>query len=603
MPDAESREAERLAVLHSLGLLDMAASEDFDQITALAAHCFGVPISLISLVDTDRQQFLSRVGFAPRETSRDTSICAHAIQGRDILEIEDLTLDPRFADKPLVTGDPHMRFYAGVPLRTDSGHAIGALCIIDVVPRRLSAADREQLSTLGQLVMDRVALRLSVGRRDAVTQLPNRQQMVSDLDGLEHVGASGLCELVLIEVFSLSVAHELAQVVGLPVIDSLLRYAAEQIQAPLPAHVALYHVGVTRFAFWFEPHAQPDLVERVLAGLRTPARGAGIPLQLRPVIGVAPFMPGQIMADDLLRQAMTAVNTCHTTRQALARYDSRTDESQRRRYRLALDLRHALDRGEFHLVYQPRVDPQAGRVAAVEALIRWQHPVFGAVSPGEFIPLLERTAWMQPLTLWVIGESLRQLRIWRALHPDLRVSVNLSPRDFDHDHLVAGVLAACDAQGARAEWLELEVTEGEWLDSHPSVAGQMAQLVAAGATLAIDDFGAGYSNFAYMHRIPAKVLKIDQSLIAGVLTEPRHATLVRGIVALALRLGYRVVAEGVETEAILRFVRDCGCEEIQGYYFSRPLAPDDVPAFLAGFVQPPAAASARGTSAGDLSAQ
>lgn len=583
LPDAQSREAERLAVLHSLGLLDIAATEDFDQITQLAAHCFSTPVALISLVDADRQQFLSRVGFGPSQTPRETSVCSHAIRGTDILEVEDLSQDPRFLANPLVVGEPNIRFYAGVPLLTASGHAIGALCVIDFQARRLSEAEREQLSTLGRLVMDRIALRQSVGRRDPVTHLPNRQQIVADLDALPEVGAGGSRALALVDVLSLSASHEVAQAVGLSVVDSLLRYAAEQVQAELPPHVNLYHVGVTRFAFWYDPVTHADVLDRLQERLRSPARGAGVPLQLRPVVGVVPFEPGLIAASDLLRQAMIAVNAAYAAHQPVSWYHREADESQRRRYRLALDLRHALQRGQFHLVFQPRVAPGERRVVGLEALIRWDHPEYGAISPGQFIPLLERTAWMQPLTLWVIDQSLQQLRAWRQVHPELRVSVNLSARDFDDGGLVPGVLAACARHEATADWLELEVTEGEWLHGHPDVLEQLDRLVQAGVTLAIDDFGAGYSNFAYMNRIPAQVLKVDQSLVAGVFEDERRAVLVRGIVSLALRLGYRTVAEGVETEEILRFVLDCGCHEIQGFYYARPLAPADVPTFLARF--------------------
>lgn len=584
-------EDERIGVLRSLNLLDTAASEDFDQFTRLAAYTFDVPTALISLVDTDRQQFLSSIGFALRETSRATSICAVAIQQADLFEVEDLSRDPRFADNPLVTGPPFIRFYAGVPLITESGHAIGALCLIDSRPRVLDDAARAQLKAMGKLVMEKIMLRQSAGRRDSVSGLPNRQQMIVDLESLKAVGGEGRRRLALIELLSLATVHEMAQAVGVPVAESLMRHAAGQARHCLPPHVAVYQVGVTRLAFWYDPSAEPDLMQGIADVARRPLVAAGIPLQLRPHCGMVDFDLSTVNAPDVLRQAMTALNSAINADLFSCIYDLSDDTALRRRYELAVDLSDALAHGGFHLVYQPRVNLHTGKVGSVEALVRWQHPVHGAVSPAEFIPIIERTAIMQKLTLWVVDAALRQLLTWLPDFPALKVSLNLSPRDFDNGELVPGILRLCQAIGIAPARLEFEITEGEWLHASASVQSQLHALADAGATLSVDDFGAGYSNFANLHKIPAAVLKLDQSLVTDVATNGRHAVLVREVLRLARNVGYRTVAEGVESAQSLAFVTECGCDEVQGFFFSRPLAPDAVPGFIRGFTLPLAPSS------------
>lgn len=597
MVNAAIQESERLAALQSLRLpAGATAAGDFGPLVRLAAQCLDTPIVLISIVGEDCQQFLASVGFALQETPRHHSICAHVMEQGYLLEIEDLRLDPRFAHNPFVTGAPHMRFYAGMPLFAPGGQAIGALCVIDTRARRFDDNQRNQLRALAGLVTDRIALRQSIGRRDAVTGLPNRHQMVADLDVLKTAGHRGSRSLVLLEIIGLAEAQEISQAVGLDVIDSLVRHAALRAQRALPPGVALYHVGVTRLAFWHDPAAEPDLPAHVAAALNEPLTAAGLPLQLRISGGLADFDHDSVDPGDLLRKAMAAQHDRPSPGgTALRRYDAGRDALARRRHQLALDLRHALERDEFHLVYQPRLELGSGRLSCVEALIRWRHPRHGAVGPAEFIPVIERTAMMQPLTLWVVERSLRELARW----PGIRLSLNLSPRDFDNGRLAAAVLALCQRHGVAPARLEFEVTEGEWLHGSDSVLRQMNALVAAGATIAIDDFGAGYSNFAYMNLIPATVLKIDQSLVRDVLHDPRREILVREILSLARQLRYRTVAEGVESQAVGDFVAACGCDEVQGYFFSPPLEAGELAAFIDahGRARPAGATLAGGSAA------
>ncbi len=583
---AESDESERLETLHSLGLLDTAKSEDFDQITRLTAFCLKTPIALISLVDRDRQQFLSEVGLGLRETTRESAICAHAIEHEGIFEVANLAEDARFRDNPLVSHTPFLRFYAGTPLRTGSGHAIGALCVLGPVPRTLTLEERHQLEALGRLVMDRISLRQSLGRKDAVSGLPNRHQLMSDLESLSAIAHGENKVFVLLEVMGLSQAHEIAQAAGVGVIDSLIHNAAHRTLSLLPKGVTLYHVGVTRFGFSLEPDGALEIVQQLIRAVREPIMAEGVLMQLRARAGLVAYALGVLPAGDLLRQAMTAMNVALKKDMVWAQYDAHEDAKLQRRYRLVQDIENAIANEEFHLVFQPRIDVVSKKTCSVEALIRWRHPSLGSISPAEFIPIVEKTALMQSLTFWVIKTSLNYLSEWRKQRLDITVSINLSARDFDNGTLVAQIERECAAHAIDASCLEFEVTEGEWLRGAEWICDQLRHIRQLGASVAIDDFGTGYSNFAYMNQIPATTLKIDQSLITTIEQNERHRIMVAAILKLARQLGYRTVAEGVETHKTYCLISNWGCDELQGYLFSRPLDPALIPGFVSGFQLP-----------------
>ncbi|MDQ2149920.1 sensor domain-containing phosphodiesterase [Alcaligenaceae bacterium A4P071] len=583
MQDSKMMEEERLAALHVSGLLDAQISQDFDQFTQLASYLFKVPTALISIVGRDRQRFLAKVGFELAETPRESSICAYAIQQPNLFEVADLRCDPRFDQNRLVVGAPFMRFYAGIRLRLPSGFPLGALCIIDVVPRQLSEADREQLLALARMVEAQIALRQSIGRRDAVSGMVNRQQMMVDLQALIDTAHPASQVFVLLDIFELKRAQEMAQAVGVGAIESLIRNLSLGLSQTVGHICTLYHVGVTRFAFWCEETQHDEILAAVCRTLDGPVTAAGVAMALRVHIGLVPFTCPGPPAPDILRRAITALNHAQKTNSRWSYYDRIEDLALQRRYRLAVDIQSAIVKNQLYLNFQPRIDLATHRIHTVEALLRWRHPELGEVSPGEFIPILERTASMKVITLWVLDRGLSYLKQWHAEVGPLRLSINLSPRDFDDEKFVPALLGLCRHYPLDPAYLEFEVTEGEWLRQDRRVIAQMRELVAYGATLAIDDFGAGYSNFAYLNEIPAAVLKLDQSLVRDIDRNTRHAALVEGILSISRKLGYRTVAEGVETVACAKLLSRWQCDEAQGYAFAKPMSAERLLAFMADF--------------------
>ncbi len=244
-------------------------------------------------------------------------------------------------------------------------------------------------------------------------------------------------------------------------------------------------------------------------------------------------------------------------------------------------MRKAIDEEQFHLSYQVQMD-ESGRPTGSEALLRWAHPAHGMIPPASFISLAEETGMIIPLGRWVLATACRQLARWsqRPETAALTLAVNISARQFRHPGFVDELRHLLARTGAPAGCLKLELTESMLLDDIESIIGRMDELKGIGIRFSLDDFGTGYSSLAYLKRLPLNQLKIDQSFVRDVLTDPSDAAIAETIVALGNSLGLEVIAEGVETDAQRRFLADLGCRNYQGYLFSQPLPLPEFEAFL-----------------------
>jgi EAL domain-containing protein (putative c-di-GMP-specific phosphodiesterase class I)/GGDEF domain-containing protein len=538
----------------------------------MATHSFQVPVTFISLVDRNRIWFKSKVGLILDEVPRKDSFCAHTIKQKTILEVVDAKLDSRFSHFPLVRAPSGVRFYAGAPLITKQGFAIGSLCILDTKPRALSEAERIHLYDLADLVMQQIEPGYRPHPQDPTSGFPGRAQFMADLERFPYEPSRKECMLVLIDVLDSYRAQEITRAFGMEPFERFVRTLSQRLSHQLNGIATVYQITLTRFAFIMT--AEQDRDERMLDGLITSLRRTvnveEIPIDPPVSAGVVIFDTQSHEVRDALRKAMSAVDEALLTGALWLYYEAEYDERFRHAFNLAADVHEAMQCNQLYLVFQPRLTVSTQALAGAEVLLRWKHPLRGLIPPNDFIPVIEKTPLIHQVTHWVIDKALAQLATWDSAFTGI-LSINLSPRDFDDRRLVEHIVKACAEHYIDPNRLELEITEGQWLQNNTSVLRQLADLRLLGAHVAIDDFGSGYSNFAYLHEIPADVVKLDRSLVDSVESDARKQVLAENIVSLVHQLGYRTVAEGIETQACFSHIKAYGCTEAQGYLFARPL--------------------------------
>ena len=423
-------------------------------------------------------------------------------------------------------------------------------------------------------------------RHDAVTALPNRQAAEAAIQQALRQNPQAHGALLMVGLARLP---DIVQTLGHAIGDHVMRDSGERLRA-LAAGAMVARATDTQFSLWLGDSgavAANALAARILDALAMPYREADISLDTAPAVGIALAPVHGREAGALLRRAEVALFAAQGTEPALAVYDPMTDPHRPERLGLMGDLRKALERDEFVLCYQPKLQLASGAVDGVEALLRWQHPSRGLLAPDSFIGLAERTGNIRGVSRWVLEHAVAQAHEWAARGLALRVAVNLSARDLDDAELPARIGDLLAARGLQPQRLVLELTESAVMSEPEAAVQSFRQLADRGIDLAIDDFGIGQSSFAYLRRLPVREIKIDRLFTQALTDEAGDRVLVQSIVELGHRLGYRVTAEGVETQAALDFLRGIGCDHAQGYHIARPLAPAAIEELVAR--RPPAA--------------
>lgn len=582
--DAVHNEEARLNALRDLKLLDTPPSESFDRLTRLASRLLSAPVSTISLTDRDRQWFKSRVGVDITEIPRDQAPCSYAIQHGGIFVVPDLENDPRFAGSPLVQSG--IRFYAGAPLFTRAGHGLGTICVVDVKPRQIDEEQKRVLRDLAGMVMAQIELQNMIGRVDATSGLPNQHQLFEDIEERAARSPGEQISAVLIEFVSGAQFPQSLRVVGPDCADRFAEKAMAMVQDRLGNSGKVYHVGPMRCVALLAADARQDasaLVVALAADLSEPIDCDGIPLLPHAAFGTYEFAAGAVSPRDVLRRLIAACDDARVSNVASAGYTSAHDQIHARNFALVNDFSAALRADDqLSLVYQPRIDIRSGQLVGAEALLRWQHPRFGCIMPGEFVPLLEQTALVRPMTDWVARTALAQARVWHRDGLRLRTSINASALNLGEHDFAERLLRSIEAAGIDAALFEVEFTESAVARDPKRVIEQLEELRRHGVAIAIDDFGTGYSNLGYIQYLPVSVIKIDRSFMLDLASSRRTATLVSSMIAMAHDLGCPVVAEGIETQEVYDILAPLGCDEGQGYLISPPITPKAFDAWCAG---------------------
>lgn len=585
-------EIARLASLKNLRLLDTLPSENFDRITRLAANIFGLPIAAVSLTDMNRQWFKSKVGVDHNEIPRDRAPCSEVAESGQPFVIRDFQKDSCYAESTL--GCAGIRFYAGAPLVTADGYGLGALCVLGTESRDVTEEEMTTLRDLAAMVMDQIELTHALGRIEPISGLPNRFQLLSDLSDMAIHSPQDERIISLLNLGQTEQFERLSRVLGPSYFDTVIQTVAQLLRDHVGPHSVPYHVGPTQFAFFAPADAQVDAyVDLLTAKLREIELDNDLQVSMTPSIGIVAFQPLAISPEDVLRSLQSAVQDASDSCDKIGLFSPAMDLRHRRNFRILQDFKAALGaKNQLSLVFQPRMDVQTGEVGSAEALLRWDHPVLGPISPVEFIPVIEASAYARRLTEWVLDEALGNLAAWRARGLRLKLSINLSASNLEEQDFFERIMAKLSVHQVSPDQIELELTETVMMKETEGAFGLLDKLKSAGIELAIDDFGTGYSSISYLQKLPADVVKIDRSFVSEMENGNRERTLVRSMIDLSHSLGYRVVAEGVETLEAFELLQAMGCDELQGYWLSRPVRSDALFDWLMERDQPAALLSA-----------
>ncbi|MTH54569.1 EAL domain-containing protein [Bacillus mangrovi] len=419
--------------------------------------------------------------------------------------------------------------------------------------------------------------------RDSLTGLPNRLLFNDRLLTALHQ-AENSKQPVGVMFIDLDRFKNINDTLGHDAGDELLIEVAKRIKAAVGKTDTVSRQGGDEFILLLPDAASGELTkkaQRLLEVFSESVLIKNLELVITPSIGIAVYPADGRDLETLIKNADTAMyRVKEQGKNSFQFYDPSMNESVSKKMQIEIGLRKALERNEFKVVYQPQVEVHSGRLIGTEALLRWTNPGCGTVSPAEFIPIAEETGLILPIGEWVLHQACLQNKAWQnAGHPPMRVAVNISSRQFRQSNLVEKVRETLLRTELEPHYLELELTESIIQDSQHAIE-KMHQLREMGIHLSIDDFGTGYSSLSYLKTFPINTLKIDQAFTRNIYTDPKDASLVDTIINMAHNLGLKVIAEGVETLEQLEFLQKKECHEAQGYYFSRPVSPEDLEIYL-----------------------
>lgn len=541
----------------------------------LASQVLCIPGSFISVLDDENQYVKAAHNFPLPGSSRDDSLCRYVVDNEDAMVVSDTRLDPRFATHPLITGEPYIRFYAGVPLKNRKGAVLGTLCVTDTSPHPFTPDRLITLKLLAALVMSFLDAWHSAGFADPVTALPNRQRLIRDLQRLDASGDTVPRRLVLIDCIDMPRAYELARSMGMGPVESLLKDVATLLPLrlrPVRGDV-LYTVATGRFAILTHEssHLNAGWVSDRLEGISADL-GEGLSVALTTHTGEVEFIAGEVTAHETLRRAVSALHEAIGRGIAAMSFSEATDARHTQDFTLMHDLSTALreNRGLW-LAFQPKICLQSGRPVGLEALIRWRHPVRGELSPAQFIPLAEKTELLSELTSWVMDHSIARLTRLRNTCIQLPITVNISSRDFSREGFADLLEDKMIKARLPTSLLGIECLETERILESSAAMRGMEMLKLRGFGISLDDFGTGYSNISYLRRMPLDVIKLDRTLISEIASDTASRIIARSIILMLKELDYTVLAEGVEDVGTVETLTEYGCDQAQGFFYCRPL--------------------------------
>lgn len=472
-----------------------------------------------------------------------------------------------------------------LPLKDSAGITFGALMIYANEPEAFDDEELRLLTELaGDLAFGIITLRAQAQHRlaeerieylayfDELTDLPNSNRLMETLKRtVDALPAGQQCALLTLNVTRFG---EIQAGIGVRQANELLRQIASRLRDALREGEMPARIGGDEFAVLLSEGGLDnarDCVRRIERLLGEPFRQVGIPISIQMRAGVALAPDHGLDPEALMLRSTMAMRHAKSNRTVFELYSGPTESETPRYLTLISELHTAIEENQFVLHYQPRVDIGTGRIAGVEALVRWRHPEQGLMPPAEFIPIAEQTGLIDPLTYLVLEDAVQQCRSWSDQRFEMPVAVNISVNSFRDPDFLDRIDTLLDTWKLNPELLQLEITESTLMKEPAKVQDLINRLKERGIVVAIDDFGTGYSSLSYVASLPIHSLKIDRSFVIRMLESPRTRSVVVATISLAHSLGIRTVAEGVDAGEQVEALHEMGCTEIQGYYFSRPV--------------------------------
>ena len=456
----------------------------------------------------------------------------------------------------------------------------------------ISGLDKEPVGIVGYLsdITQRKEAERKINQLayfDTLTNLPNRSLFIQLVDKALQLAQRKQVNAALLFI-DLNRFKPINDMLGHRIGDALLAEVARRLTWVLREQDIVARLGSDEFAVTLPEitmHSDAGLVaQKILDCLEAIFFVEGHDLRVSASIGISFFPTDGAHADALLQTADIAMfeakRTGHTVAGSYAFYDQAINVHIAEKLFFESAIRKALQTEEFFLQYQPKIDANSNRLISVEALLRWNHPLRGLIPPDEFIGVAEESGLIQEVDAWVLHAACQQAKNWQEQGlPTFKVAINLSARDFTQA-LPKQIESALRRSQISPQWLELEITESMLMQNVECVIAIMREIVALGVSLALDDFGTGYSSLSYLKRFPISSLKIDRSFVQGIPNDANDCAIAGAIIVMARQLNLNVVAEGVETKEQLDFLKNAGCNEIQGYLFSRPVLATEIPQLL-----------------------
>lgn len=578
-------ETKKLAALDLLRRDDKPRDRVLGEFARLASTIMGVSGCFVTIFDPKFQYIkYSKNIPLPDKIPAEESMCQHSVHSCESIICPDTRQDERFHHHPLVQSGAAV-FYAASPLKTHDEFVLGTLCVTEQHPVKPSQEKIDQFLHIAALASAYLEAWYSVGQIDALTGLPNRQNLLNELERIVQSKTTELHTLLIFDCIEIPKLYELSRYLGVAAVETMLRNfgALLRLRLDLSRSIPLYAFATGRFAVLVKASQASAIVEKAERMPPTLASITGdIELQLQTHTGYALFCPSQTNGQEVFRHVISALHEAIRQGVPVKAFDPVLDRKRNDDFKLLYDIGEAIKApNQLYLVYQPKISLHTGHTIGAEALLRWDHPTRGNIPPSTIVALVERTTLMRDITQWVIRETLRQTKIWRESGIYLPISINVTVSDFSVPGFASDLEKQVLNAGLSCQDFRIECLETDKVLESDVALMELDLLKAKGFLILLDDFGAGYSNINYLRRIPIDIIKLDRSLISQITTDEASLVIVRNVIVMLKELDYQVLAEGVEDRATARILKEFGCDEVQGFYFSRPLLPEKIPEWMA----------------------